>query len=150
MKTWRVANKEQIAAKHKAWQAANRDKVLAYKKVWNAANPEKVSAHKKIYDAAHPNDALARLHKHRAKRLGAKIGDTAAIIIWLDSWRTEAPASCHYCKAVAPGIKMTVDHVIPMSAGGDHDLPNLVVCCLSCNSSKKDQLPEVWQAQINL
>ena len=41
--------------------------------------------------------------------------------------------TCHYCMQPAT----TVDHVIPIKAGGDpvaHD--NLVACCTRCNSSK--------------
>jgi 5-methylcytosine-specific restriction endonuclease McrA len=142
-----MKTKEEISAYNKARYAANRKKILAQVRIYQAANTEKKAAYMKDYRAAHPNERLANWHKHRAKKLGVKIGDTAAILIWLDSWRTEAPTSCHYCKKVAPGTEMEVDHVIPLSAGGDHDLSNLVVCCESCNHSKYDKLPEVWLAQ---
>lgn len=39
----------------------------------------------------------------------------------------------------------TVDHVIPLSKGGDRwDTNNLVVACDECNQMKKDQLFEEW------
>ena len=35
----------------------------------------------------------------------------------------------------------TVDHVVPLSKGGDkYDPENLVVACFSCNNNKKDKL----------
>lgn len=41
--------------------------------------------------------------------------------------------TCTYCQQPAT----TVDHVIPIKAGGDPiDLSNLVACCVSCNSRK--------------
>lgn len=43
---------------------------------------------------------------------------------------------CVYCSAVAD----SVDHVIPQSKGGSHDLDNLVPACMTCNRSKKDRL----------
>lgn len=135
MKTHYVANRQQISAKQKADYAANRDKHLA---------------RQKSYRDAHSNERLAYAHKRRAQKLGVKIGDAATIIIWLEGWRTPAPFACHYCRAVAPGTDMQVDHVVPMSKGGDHDVSNLVVCCSKCNKSKKDKLPEVWLSQINL
>ena len=150
MKAYNAANHEQKAAYDKAYRQANRERILAQMRAYHAANRDKVLAQKKVYAAAHPNECLARDHKKRAKKLGVKIGDEKAILIWLESWRTEAPIACHYCKKVAPGTDMQIDHVIPLSAGGDHDLNNLVVCCESCNCSKKDKLPEVWLAQINL
>ena len=122
----------------------------AYKKAYREANPEKIAAKQKIYQAtyraAHPNKYLADSHKVRANKAGVKIGDEKAVLHWLNSWRTEAPAACHYCMSISPGIKMTIDHVIPMSKGGPHDLTNLVVCCSSCNNLKQDKLPEEWQA----
>lgn len=172
-KAYREANKEQKAACNKAWYETNREKILAQKKVYNAANRESIAARMKVYNevnrderlaqkkvyyeanreqmkvynAAHPNEHLARVHKHRAQKLGVKIGDTKSILAWLKSWKTPALVACHYCKSLSSGTEMTIDHVIPMSAGGPHDLANLVVCCQSCNSSKQDRLPAVWLAR---
>src|SRR5687767_307730 len=33
---------------------------------------------------------------------------------------------------------VTLDHIVPRAHGGSNDPSNLVVCCLSCNSSLKD------------
>ena len=145
-----MQTKEQKAAYFKAYYAANREKELARVKAFRVANSEKYLAQKKEYNTTHSNKNLAHIHKCRAKRFKVKIGDEKAILVWLEGWRTEAPVACHYCKAVSPGTGMTMDHVIPMSAGGAHDLSNLVVCCKSCNSSKQDKLPEVWLSKINL
>ena len=40
--------------------------------------------------------------------------------------------TCHYCGKPAN----TVDHVIPVSQGGDNDYNNLVAACAHCNYSK--------------
>lgn len=37
----------------------------------------------------------------------------------------------------------TVDHVIPLSRGGDHTLANARTACLGCNSAKQDHPPIV-------
>jgi len=42
---------------------------------------------------------------------------------------------CVYCGRNAN----TVDHIIPISKGGKDEYDNLVPCCKSCNSSKKDK-----------
>lgn len=148
-KAYRAANREKLAAAKKAWYDNNRGEVLARVKVYQAARPEKTAAHKRKYAANHPNERLALWHKQRAKKAGAKIVNPKAILAWFKGWKTEAPVACHYCKAVAPGTDMEIDHVIPMSKGGDHDLPNLVVCCKSCNGSKYNKLPAEWQAKYS-
>ena len=146
-KTHREANREKYAAKKKIYAAANREKIAAYMKVYRFENHEQVKASGRIYKAAHPDEHLAYKHKCRAKEAGVKIGDEKAILAWIKSWKTSAPVACHYCSSIAPGTDMTVDHVVPISAGGPHDLYNLVVCCLSCNSSKQNKLPAEWLAK---
>lgn len=44
--------------------------------------------------------------------------------------------ACRYCGCVAPDVKLTVDHVIPVSLGGSNDPQNLVTACEGCNSGK--------------
>mgnify|MGYP003655762216 CR=1 FL=1 len=149
-KVYREINKEQLAAYMKVYRADNKEQLSVSGKAYHSANRNGLLDQMKAYAAAHPNEYIARKHKARAKSFKVKIGDEKAILAWMNGWRAEAPVACHYCKAVAPGTKMEIDHVIPMSKGGDHDLPNLVVCCKSCNCAKGDKLLEVWQAQINL
>ena len=33
-------------------------------------------------------------------------------------------------------LERTLDHVVPLSAGGNDELDNVVLCCRSCNSRK--------------
>lgn len=47
--------------------------------------------------------------------------------------------SCQYCGATT---KLTIDHVIPRSKGGEDSWDNLVVACSSCNVKKGDKMLE--------
>jgi 5-methylcytosine-specific restriction endonuclease McrA len=38
--------------------------------------------------------------------------------------------------------KLTIDHVIPKSRGGDNTWENMVTCCFDCNSRKGSKTPE--------
>jgi hypothetical protein len=43
---------------------------------------------------------------------------------------------CVYCGEVKP---LTMDHIIPLSKGGQHTKNNIIPACLSCNSAKRDR-----------
>jgi len=47
--------------------------------------------------------------------------------------------TCQYCGAVAPEVVLHVDHLTPVSKGGDNDLMNLVTSCAGCNHGKSDR-----------
>jgi 5-methylcytosine-specific restriction endonuclease McrA len=48
---------------------------------------------------------------------------------------------CVYCRAED---KLSLDHLQPRELGGSHEATNLVTCCVSCNSARKDQAMRVW------
>lgn len=41
---------------------------------------------------------------------------------------------CGYCGMI--NAKLTVDHIVPTSRGGQNDWLNVVACCVKCNSKK--------------
>ena len=53
---------------------------------------------------------------------------------------------CVYCGTKAK--KITRDHVIPKSKGGESTPENMVWACLVCNFAKADRTPEEWAADI--
>ena len=59
---------------------------------------------------------------------------------------------CYLCSrdVVAPTVpftpeSLTIDHVIPVSAGGTDDIDNLRAVHLACNVAKGDRLPTWWE-----
>jgi len=49
----------------------------------------------------------------------------------------------HYGWMYAPSLE--VDHILPISRGGDNNRSNLQTLCSRCNSSKGTRLPEEWK-----
>lgn len=47
----------------------------------------------------------------------------------------------HACLNCGSGDRLTIDHIVPRSLGGDDDLANYQTLCLSCNSRKRDAVP---------
>ena len=47
--------------------------------------------------------------------------------------------TCQYCGKSAPDVVLEVDHINPVSKGGDNDLLNLITSCRDCNRGKSDR-----------
>lgn len=45
---------------------------------------------------------------------------------------------CRYCQAQLDPEHVTLDHLLPLSRGGDHSPDNLCVSCYACNNLKGD------------
>src|SRR4051794_16866890 len=43
---------------------------------------------------------------------------------------------CPYCETCITPQNFSSDHRIPTSRGGQHDIANIVICCLACNQRK--------------
>jgi hypothetical protein len=46
--------------------------------------------------------------------------------------------TCQYCGAKAPDALLDVDHINPVSKGGDNNITNLITACKACNSGKSN------------
>jgi hypothetical protein len=47
---------------------------------------------------------------------------------------------CQYCGKSAPDVVLHVDHINPVSHGGQNGILNLITSCLDCNLGKSDRL----------
>lgn len=50
--------------------------------------------------------------------------------------------TCHYCYKKFPVKKLTIDHVLPLSRGGEHAWRNVVSACGKCNNKKANMTPD--------
>jgi hypothetical protein len=50
--------------------------------------------------------------------------------------------ACRYCGEASPGVKLTIDHVVPTSLGGTDVPGNLVAACVHCNAGKAATSPD--------
>jgi 5-methylcytosine-specific restriction endonuclease McrA len=56
--------------------------------------------------------------------------------------------TCQYCLKQISEKRLTIDHVLPLSKGGQHEWTNVVAACSSCNNRKGNRTPE--QANMRL
>lgn len=46
---------------------------------------------------------------------------------------------CQYCGSSAPDVVLEIDHIKPISKGGNNQITNLITSCFSCNRGKSDR-----------
>jgi len=130
---------------------------------WNRRHYRKrrehyIQAHKK-YNASPAGKAAHKRYRQglRGKMLTAKVnvryrtGKRCLFPLTAIQWtRTLAIFNhrCAYCQTDTS--KLTQDHVIPLTAGGQHMMGNVVPACQSCNSRKQNKNHRKWMAQEGL
>ena len=71
-------------------------------------------------------------------RLSRKYKEKRLKVLSRDQW------TCYYCSQAAD----QVDHIVPISRGGDPvDMDNMVACCKTCNISKGNRSQGVFLAR---
>ena len=57
---------------------------------------------------------------------------------------------CHYCRKQLTRFTATLDHIQPVSKGGDNSYENLVTACLHCNSRRGSRpVMDMYEDKIN-
>ena len=92
----------------------------------------------------HPEKVLVANSKRRAIKLGTKINDFTEYH-W-ELLKVMYYNSCYYCGDVPE--KLTQDHMIPLSRGGDHTFSNIVPACSFCNSKKGSKTAEEFICNV--
>ena len=131
-----LANKERIRETGRLRSIEDREAFNSYQREWNRRNPEKIKA----------NSAAAN-HKRREWMEQSDNPPSAKDIHEL----LHRARFCFYCqRKFGPKLAKTIDHILPRTKGGKHELDNCVVACKSCNSSKSDCLPHEYARRIGL
>ena len=61
---------------------------------------------------------------------------------------THGRALCAFCGGLFSPLKLTCDHILPMSRGGRDTWMNVVTACRSCNQRKGSRTPEEARMQL--
>lgn len=103
-----------------------------------------------LRDQKYPEAKKARtkryINKNRVKlqvnanlRRDKKIGGDFNHLEWLDIMK-KYNYTCLKCNKKEPEIKLTIDHIVPLSKGGLHKKDNIQPLCRSCNSRKHTKI----------
>lgn len=118
-------NSETLANYHK-----NKEKKKAKVREWQIANPDLVRAYKQTT---------------KAKRKSSFDGGISGAELL--KWKNAQPKVCHWCdKKCEQGFH--IDHYVPLSRGGLHEVKNLVISCKTCNLQKHAKDPLDFARQV--
>jgi 5-methylcytosine-specific restriction endonuclease McrA len=75
---------------------------------------------------------------HNAKVTGAKRRAVIALTesYTLQQWEDLREQYGHRCMRCCSNVPLTVDHIVPLSDGGDNTIDNIQALCKPCNSTK--------------
>jgi 5-methylcytosine-specific restriction endonuclease McrA len=128
-------NKISIQEKVRVYYQENKEAVAAYNKKWRVENKERIHQVRKIYISQNRTKSQAACQRRRARIAGASGGHTHEEVQYLKEIQG---FKCLMCKRPEPAIKLTLDHIVPLSKGGGNGIGNCQMLCKSCNSSKND------------
>jgi 5-methylcytosine-specific restriction endonuclease McrA len=158
---WRAANPERKLENDHRHYRENAEQRRAYSRQYNQEHPEKMKAYRELtkeqrrirfreWCRATPNLTKARLHRRRALELNAEGTFTA------DEWAALKHVYGYHCLACGrrePNIKLTPDHVIPLTKKGRNDIGNIQPLCKSCNSRKQTKTTDyrpLWNQLVKV
>jgi 5-methylcytosine-specific restriction endonuclease McrA len=148
---WRAKNKQRVQELNREFYEANREHRKAYHRTYRRNNPGYFRAkmlefrqqnptynrdYNREWARSHPDKRAEKDNKRRAFKMGRKTSFTS------QEWEVVKRAynyTCLRCGSREPEIKLTADHVVPISKGGAGTIDNIQPLCKSCNSAKHNQ-----------
>ena len=138
-RAWRARNKERLNEKRRVKYAANPAPELLTCATYRKEHPKERCALVLAYAKRNPEKVNARNRRYQLRKRGAAICD-----LTLAQWKTIKDAFKHCCAYCGRHMqRLTQDHVIPLSKGGNHTMSNVVPACQSCNSKKYVNAPPI-------
>ena len=148
-KAYYLKNKKKINAYSKKWQRENLEASRRIKREtmrrWRAKNPEENRRRANAWAKENHAYVLHNASVQNAKRKGAKGNHVLAE--W-EALKKKCNYTCQICGCKEPEIKLTKDHIIPISKGGTNDIGNIQPLCKSCNCRKREFTGEHLQRLI--
>ena len=117
---WGRENRDKINRCQKNWRERNIEKSRAYIKKWRENNREKLLISRRISE--HKRRTLSKSGSFTAKE-------------W-EEVKKQYNYTCPMCGRKEPEIKLTIDHIIPLSKGGMNTIKNIQPLCAHCNCVK--------------
>lgn len=115
----------------------NREKSKNWVKEWIKAHPEKKKAWDRRYNKEHIEKRIEAVNRRRMLKLNVVGSHTSGE--W-ELLKKQYGLTCPCCGKTEPTVKLTKDHIIPLTRGGSDYIENIQPLCQSCNSKKGNRV----------
>lgn len=137
-----MSDKETHKTNSRNYYARNNEKYRQFKREYHIVNRGKISKNKQAYYASNPDKIRNLNHKRRARLLGVESGPKPT----RDEMLKAQSGQCPDC-GTTDG-PWHVDHIMPISKGGNDTADNVRVICATCNRRKNNKHPDDWAAEL--
>lgn len=138
-KAYYQKNKKRHRERAAHWASLNPEKMRAYRLLWARSNPEKLQKSRVRWEKENPAVCLERVRRRQARLRGCSLVGSRRLV------QTIYEASLRVTSCV--GVRFEVDHIVPLSKGGDHSPGNLQILPRWLNGRKGAKL-EFEEANI--
>lgn len=121
-----------------SWKEANKETWEAYQKEYYQQNADKKRKYASQYAKDNPEVARSTWHRRRGRKLGRGVFTRQE---W-EALKVKYNYTCLCCGKREPEIKLTPDHVIPLSRGGMNTIDNIQPLCRRCNNIKSARIKD--------
>jgi 5-methylcytosine-specific restriction endonuclease McrA len=145
---YRLANPDKVLASKEAYKMTHREEIKEYTRSYRQSNPDKLAAASRAYRQSNRDKLAAASHAYRqmnrekvldwiACRRARKLAATVEPVSRARVYERDG-GRCHICHKKVQTKGWHLDHLIPLSKGGEHSYRNVAVACPKCNMSRSD------------
>ena len=129
---WREANRERERLRAIKYRQEHPERYLASVRKWRDGNKESAYAKRLAWGRANKEWLRERSQRRAATKRGGVVIDRIDVVVLAGRDRNR----CGICGAVVPRGEWSVDHIQPLSRGGEHSYRNTRLTHLRCNISR--------------
>jgi hypothetical protein len=152
LRAWYEANRERVLERRRAYREANRERLAEKQRAYRQANPEQERAYREanLDRERERRRAWRDANRDRWAAERSPLGEAVVVDRFtFAELRARDRDLCRICGGpVVEGgprrLTPTIDHVVPLEAGGLHALTNVRLAHLGCNASQGHR----WRAWL--
>lgn len=116
------------------WYKKNQKRIIKQKHKYYIKNKKRINKKNNIYNKTEKGKFIQciKADKRRQQKLGSSHT--------LEEWENIKKKNNYKCKTCKKSIKLTRDHIIPLSKGGSNNINNIQPLCGPCNSKKHNKI----------
>jgi 5-methylcytosine-specific restriction endonuclease McrA len=134
---WKLANYEKNKSTKRYFYERTREAHIKRAAKYHRDNPDKANKYRRIYRRKYPEKTTADKQNRRTRVTNG--GGKFSAQEWYEL-KLRYGFSCLCCGGKEPNIKLSADHIVPVSKGGSSFIDNIQPLCKSCNSRKYNKI----------